>query len=46
MTRMIRAGHAMAALSLFAFSQPTDAGPKSMPELVEELETWLDDNSP
>lgn len=46
MTRMIRASLALAALSLFAFSQPIEAAPKSMPELVEELETWLDDNSP
>lgn len=46
MTRMIRASLALAALSLVALSQPTEAGPNTMPELVEELETWLDDNSP
>lgn len=46
MKRALRASFRLAALSIFAFSQPLSAKAGSVPELIEELETWLDTNAP
>jgi hypothetical protein len=46
MRRTFRVSLALAVLSLVAFSQPGQAGSASLPELIEELESWLDTNSP
>jgi hypothetical protein len=43
---MLRASLALAALSLVVFTQSGRAEPVSLPMLVEELEAWLDGNSP
>ena len=46
MTRPCRAGLVLAALSLFAFPQVGQADAASLSALAEDLEGWLDDNSP
>lgn len=46
MTRFVRPRLALAALSFVAVACAAEAGPTSLPDLVEDLEIWLDENSP
>ena len=46
MSLAVRASVMLAGVFVAAFSLPGSAGHDALPDLVEKLEVWLDDNSP